>query len=97
MQFACYGKGSYYRRHSDAQNASRRVLTAIYYVDTGWTPEAGGQLVIRLPAGGNATIAPQADRLLLFRSSLEHEVREVQPGHPPRCAVTQWLQDLFVP
>ena len=34
LQFACYTGGGFYRRHSDAQNATRRRLTAVYYPDT---------------------------------------------------------------
>ena len=47
LQFACYRAGGYYRRHSDAQNASRRILTAIYYVNSAsWHADDGGLLRI---------------------------------------------------
>ena len=80
VQFACYGRGSYYKRHSDAQNASRRVLTAIYYLNTRWQPEHGGRLRLFGRAGAESTAArpvdidPLADRLLIFDSKIEHEV-----------------------
>ena len=48
---------------------------------------------------GPVDIEPLADRLVLFRSQIEHEVREIAdaPQTPPRCAVTQWFQDLAPP
>ena len=98
LQVACYERRGFYRAHSDAQNATRRVVTAIYYAQTGWAREHGGML--RLPfADGPVDIEPLADRLVLFRSQIEHEVREIAdaPQTPPRCAVTQWFQDLAPP
>ena len=135
LQFACYRPEGFYRRHSDAQHASRRVLTAIYYVNTGWLPAHGGKLRLHLPGGATHDVEPRADRLLLFDSRLEHEVlpmaadaakgakrrtsrggQQLQSeeergaegqlqseeergaeGQPPRCAVTQWFQDLAPP
>lgn len=118
LQFACYAPSSFYRRHSDAQNASRRVLTAIYYPNVDWAPADGGHLRLHGYAGIAAhtgwpvDIEPRADRLLLFDSSMDHEVLPVTATHhsrkppkkggrrteaPPRCAVTQWFQDLAPP
>ena len=54
LQFACYHPGGYYRRHSDAQNASRRVLTAIYYPNGAWRPSDGGRLRLYLPRRARA-------------------------------------------
>ena len=105
----------FYRRHSDAQNSSRRVLTAIYYVNPSWSAADGGQLRLWLPSGAELDIEPIADRLVLFSSHIEHEVLPLGgaealsdsaggdsarlPHHerPPRCAVTQWFQDLAPP
>ena len=76
LQFACYRPGGYYRRHSDAQNASRRVLTAIYYLNEGWEPADGGMLRLYAPSSGveSLDIEPLADRLVVFDSRIEHEV-----------------------
>ena len=82
LQFACYRSGGYYKRHSDAQNATRRVLTAIYYVNSKWKPADGGQLRLynhgERDNNGEPTpmveVEPRADRLLIFDSRLDHEV-----------------------
>ena len=34
VQLACYEGGGFYRKHSDAQHLSRRVLTALYLLVT---------------------------------------------------------------
>ena len=164
LQFACYHPGGYYRRHSDAQNASRRVLTAIYYPNGAWRPSDGGRLRLYLPRRARAAagvgvkareeeeeedneegrgevegaapphvdVDPIADRLVVFDSRLEHEVLPVAAARSaaagsaaaveakkagkkagkkakskakptdaaaprPRCAFTQWFQDLAPP
>jgi tetratricopeptide (TPR) repeat protein len=116
LQFACYRPGGYYRRHSDAQNASRRVLTAIYYANPKWRTGDGGLLrLYRSDAvtlsgtrgKGAIEIEPRYDRLLLFDSRLDHEVVPMadpasrrkggKGAPPPRCAATQWFQDLAPP
>lgn len=97
MQLACYTGGGFYRRHSDAQNATRRVLTGVYYVDTKRPKSARGNLRIHLPLEAEKQIAPKADRLVLFRSDLEHEVLPLAPNDSPRCAITQWFYDVAPP
>ena len=65
--------------------------------DASNAPE-GGALRLHLPGGGARDVQPAADLLLLFRSQLEHEVLELHEGAGrPRCAVTQWFQDLAPP
>ena len=94
VQVARYpGDGAAYDRHWDAFQAlpggrpSRRV-TAIYYANSTWSPEAGGLLRLHEPAGP-VDVAPILDRLLVFLSErVEHEVL---PARAPRCAITAWL------
>ena len=103
LQLACYTPGGFYRRHADAEHAWRRTLTAIYYVNRDWSESHGGQLRLHLRSGRQRDVAPVADRLVLFLSSLPHEVlavAETTAGAkepPPRCAVTQWFNDLAPP
>jgi SM-20-related protein len=95
VQIARYpGGGAAYDRHRDAFAAppgarpGRRV-TAIYYANPAWTPEAGGLLRLHGNAGP-VDVAPILDRLLVFLSErVEHEVL---PAHAPRCAVTAWYR-----
>lgn len=118
LQFACYRPNGYYRRHSDGQNASRRVLTAIYYFNPGWSPSDGGGLRLYHPSTGfdRVDLEPRTDRLVVFDSRIEHEVMPVAaqkprkrkahsggasdvatPSAAPRCAATQWFQDVAPP
>ena len=87
------GGGARYVKHRDAlPYKAGRKLTVIYYLNEGWRPEHGGELRI-WPEQGDpqpVTLAPRADRLLVFISSLEHEVL---PAWAPRYALTTWMFD----
>ena len=85
IQAAHYpGGGARYVRHRDApEKQNRRRVTAIVYLNPGWTPADGGQLRI-----GEHDLEPIAGRLVVFLSErVEHEVL---PAHAPRYAVTAW-------
>jgi SM-20-related protein len=84
--------GAHYQRHSDALAGTHalspgRRVTAIYYPNPDWRPDAGGALRLHLTAGPT-DLAPLADRLVVFLSErLEHEVL---PTRAARWAVTAW-------
>eukprot|EP00965_Chrysotila_dentata_P066393 2198481-Pleurochrysis_carterae.AAC.2 len=65
------------------------LAKVIYYMNKGWQPEHGGQLLL-WPADGSSPVelSPRADRLVLFISSLEHQVL---PAWAPRYALTAWM------
>jgi len=90
VQLAYYpGDGARYRRHRDAApgRGSRRV-TAIYYLNPDWRPEAGGLLRLHVP-DGPVDVEPTLGRLVVFLSErVEHEVL---PVAAPRLAVTAWF------
>jgi SM-20-related protein len=76
VQLARYLPGARYARHRDAfPGGPGRVITAVAYLTVpGWDPgRDGGALLVHTPAGEMA-IAPELDRLVAFRSELEHEV-----------------------
>ncbi len=95
VQIARYpGDGAAYDRHRDAFAAlpgarPNRRVTAIYYANPAWSPEAGG--VLRLhDLEGPVDVAPVLDRLLVFLSErIDHEVL---PARAPRCAITVWFR-----
>ena len=84
------GGGARYVKHRDAlPYKAGRKLTVIYYLNPGWQPAHGGELRIWPPDGSEpVVVAPRADRLVLFVSSLEHEVL---PAWRPRYALTTWM------
>lgn len=101
LQFACYEGGGFYKPHQDAEvrptaiNAQvGRVYTAIYYPNRAvWGADDGGELRI-WPEGAYEAVEvePIGDRLVIFDSSLVHEVLPLSPSAPePRCAFTQWF------
>ncbi len=76
-----------YKKHRDTfrDSGSRRVLTAIFYLNVGWKPELGGQLRIY---PDSIDISPTHNRLVVFLAELEHEVLPVQGQ---RLALTTWF------
>ncbi|CAM9507295.1 unnamed protein product [Chrysoparadoxa australica] len=104
VQIAWYpGDGKGFTRHLDAQvshNTIERRVTALYYLNPAWLPEHGGCLrafmgpesparAARADKADVWDVAPQLDRLVLFRSDeLEHEVL---PAWHPRLAITMWF------
>ena len=91
---ACYpGGGARYVKHRDAlPYKAGRKLTVIYYLNAHWQPGHGGELRI-WPSDDEETetpvvVEPRADRLVVFISSLWHEVL---PAWRPRYALTTWM------
>jgi SM-20-related protein len=92
VQIAQYpGAGAGYDRHVDAfpGSANRRV-TAILYLNQGWTPEQGGVLRAWMPDGEVIEVEPVAGRLVVFMS--DKVPHQVMPTFAPRCAVTAWYR-----
>lgn len=102
FQLAHYSDGARYVRHSDVgpQTADRR-LTCIYYLNPNWKREDGGELRLYLPLGSGRAgtgkvqsyfdpcdVAPRMDRLIIFRSEIEHEVL---PSMASRLALSGWI------
>lgn len=93
IHFAKYDIGKFYRRHRDTFQAQKgRILSVIYYLNTNWIPENGGNLIIYTQENNvekAITIAPLAGRLVCFESEkLDHEVTE---AFAERFSVTGWL------
>ena len=84
------GGGARYVKHRDAlPYRPGRKLTLIYYSNDEWVPESGGELQLWLKEGRDPIkIAPLADRLVVFISSLEHEVL---PSWQTRLSLTVWM------
>lgn len=84
------GGGTHYVRHRDSAPSeyAGRKLTALYYMNPRWKPAQGGKLRLwkslkllndegfesEADDGDFIDIEPVLDRLVLFRSYMEHQV-----------------------
>lgn len=88
-----YRPGDFYRKHLDAfKGHSNRVLSLVTYLNRGWEPEQGGELVIYSPAddGELLRITPGFGTLVLFLS--EEFPHEVLPTQRDRYGVAAWFR-----
>lgn len=91
VHMAHYPPGTFYRRHRDRfVQLPHRIISLVIYLNEGWAPSDGGELIIVDEAGAEHTVAPLAGRLVLFKSELEHEVCTTKVD---RYSVTGWLLD----
>lgn len=87
--FACYAPGTVYARHVDITGEGcPRVLSCSLYLNDGWSAGYGGALRLYAPDGA-VEILPLGGRLVVFDSTLEHEVL---PATRPRLSLTGWLR-----
>lgn len=88
--YAHYPPGCGYTRHLDRfLDAADRVLSLVLYLNSGWGPDDGGELILYTGAGPVA-IEPHAGRLVVFGSAeLEHEVR---PARRDRYSIAGWFR-----
>lgn len=88
LQLARYRPGAKYVKHRDAfPGQENRRLTAIVYLNEGWTERDGGEL--ELCVEPIVRVQPVLDRLVVFRSELiEHQVLESHAAE--RWALTAW-------
>lgn len=85
-----YPPGTFYRRHSDRHHrGSPRIVSFILYLNEGWVPAHGGQLVIYRKNVAPLSIEPRMGTLALFLSELEHEVLTTTKT---RSSVTGWMR-----
>lgn len=96
--FAHYRKGDYYKRHYDAfKGESNRVLSLVVYLNSGWTADDGGELVI-YPAEDNSMfnhhelikVTPLMGTVVLFLS--EQFPHEVLTAKKDRFSIAGWYR-----
>lgn len=91
--FSYYRQGDFYRRHLDAfRGESNRILSLVTYLNKGWQPDQGGELVLFEPEGDAEimTVQPGFATLVLFLS--EEFPHEVRPTQRERFAVAGWYR-----
>lgn len=92
--FSIYAAGSRYQKHVDnGTGLNNRLFTFIFYLNQGWKPGDGGELIVydpKQPEKELRRIEPRGGTFVLFRSDLfHHEVLEAQA---PRYTLTGWFR-----
>lgn len=86
-----YPQGSFYKIHKDRfRHHAHRVISFVLYLNPDWDASKGGELVIYPEGQAPVTILPQAGRLAVFKSELDHEVKVC---HAQRYSMTGWMLD----
>ena len=91
--FAHYAPGDYYKRHVDAfKGEANRVLTVVAYLNPGWQPDDGGELVIYTddPEQPSTQVTPNFATLVVFLS--EDFPHEVLPAQRDRYSIAGWYR-----
>ncbi len=91
--FAHYGPGDFYKRHLDAfRGEANRKLSIVSYLNSGWLPEHGGELVLyrsREDLEG-IRVTPGFGTLVVFLS--EEFPHEVLPACRDRYSIAGWFR-----
>jgi SM-20-related protein len=92
--YAVYQPGAYYQRHLDSfRGARNRLLTLVLYLNRGWTPADGGELLIYPEANAAPAIAavrPVRGQAVIFLS--ETVPHEVAVTNRTRYSIAAWYR-----
>ncbi|MEE4330319.1 MAG: 2OG-Fe(II) oxygenase [Wenzhouxiangella sp.] len=91
--FAHYPPGGFYKRHLDSfRGAANRIISVVFYLNRGWQPGDGGELVLYSEDGNRelVRIEPRAGNLALFLS--EEIPHEVLPAYTDRLSIAGWFR-----
>ena len=89
--FAAYQPGSFYKKHVDQFTSTRtRKISCVYYLNDEWQETFGGELKLyNLNDELMATVYPQGNRFICFKSELPHEVCVT---HNMRYSIAGWMK-----
>ena len=88
--FAHYPPGAFYKRHVDAfKGESNRILTVVTYLNSGWMPNDGGEMVLYTETD-SIKVTPALGTLAIFLS--EEFPHEVLPTHRDRYSIAGWYR-----
>ena len=91
--FAHYAPGDFYKRHVDAfKGEANRILTVVVYLNPGWQPDDGGELVLYTEdvEQGQIRVTPAFGTLVVFLS--EDFPHEVLPAQRDRYSIAGWFR-----
>jgi SM-20-related protein len=89
--FARYTPGAFYKRHLDAfRGETNRVLSVVVYLNSGWTADDGGELVLYSDTvdRDGLRVSPIAGTIVVFLS--EDFPHEVLPARRDRFSIAGW-------
>lgn len=88
--YAAFPVGAHYVKHLDRfAESDARVISAVLYLNAGWTAELGGALRL-YGENGWEDVLPEAGSLVVFRSDSVHH--EVLPASRLRFSLTGWFR-----
>lgn len=91
--FAHYSPGDFYKRHYDAfRGEANRVLSLVAYLNSGWAPDDGGELVLYQDDKDQTgtRVTPAFGTIVLFLS--EEFPHEVLPAKRDRYSIAGWFR-----
>ena len=91
--FSLYHPGDFYKKHLDAfRGESNRVLSMVTYLNMGWEPDQGGELLLYNPEDDSelSKVSPGFGTLVLFLS--EEFPHEVLAAERDRYSVAGWFR-----
>lgn len=90
--FACYPPGAFYRRHLDAfRGEANRIVSVVCYLNEGWLPGDGGELVLFDETGVElGRFPPTLGTLAVYLS--EQFPHEVLPTRVNRYSLAGWFR-----
>lgn len=89
-QMAFYPRSHYYQRHKDRhKGVQNRIISSVLYLND-WHEQDKGELIIFREDKDKIIVEPKMNRLVLFKSELEHEVLATEK---PRKSIATWFRD----
>ncbi|UDL05717.1 2OG-Fe(II) oxygenase [Marinobacter sp. CA1] len=91
--YAHYAPGDFYKRHLDAfRGQANRVLSLVVYLNPGWQPDQGGELVLYRDAQDRdgLKVTPALGTVVAFLS--EEFPHEVLPAARHRYSIAGWFR-----
>jgi len=91
--FSHYAAGDFYKRHYDAfKGQANRVLSMVVYLNSDWTQEDGGELVLYTDSRDveGITVTPSFGTVVVFLS--EDFPHEVLTTHRDRYSIAGWFR-----
>ncbi len=94
--FAHYEPGAFYKKHFDSfKGEANRILSMVVYLNPGWLPEDGGELVLYSDEQGDVQesllkVTPALGTIVTFLS--EDFPHEVLPTQRDRYSIAAWYR-----